>query len=90
MDKIKAGTIVNFSEGCYSDYGYIGTFVALQDITKEDYEKAAKPEVEKDSYESCSSAVVANLVLAGKLADVNSVVVHLGEYGEVPSEMCAY
>ena len=87
MDKIKAGTIVNFSEGSYSDYGYLGTFVALQDITQEDYEKAAKGESEKPNYESSPSAVVANLVKTGKLVDVNSVEVHLGDYGEVPSNM---
>ena len=87
MDRIKAGTIINFSEGEYSDYGYIGTFVALQDITQEDYEKAAKGESEKPNYESSSSAVVANLVLTGKLVDVNSIEVHLGAYGKVPPKM---
>ena len=87
MDKIKAGTIVNFSEGEYSDYGYIGTFVAIQDVTQEDYDKAAGEELAKGGYESSSVAVVANLVRTGKLVDVNSVEVHLGCYGRVPSKM---
>lgn len=38
--KIKAGSLICFSEGEYSDYGYTGHFVALEDITPETIEKA--------------------------------------------------
>jgi uncharacterized damage-inducible protein DinB len=32
---IRAGTLLCFSSGAYSDYGYKGHFVALEDITRE-------------------------------------------------------
>lgn len=37
---VKAGKLFCFSEGEYSDYGYVGHFLALDDITSETFAKA--------------------------------------------------
>lgn len=36
---VKAGKLFCFSEGEYSDYGYVGHFLALEDITADTFEK---------------------------------------------------
>jgi len=84
---ISKGTIINFSIGEYSDYHIMATMVALEDITKEDYQKAAAAELNKGRYQQEYEVVIANLVKAGKLADVTSVEVHVGSYGMVEKKM---
>jgi hypothetical protein len=36
---VKAGKLFCFAEGEYSDYGYVGHFLALEDITSATFEK---------------------------------------------------
>ena len=87
LQEIQAGTLVAFSEGEYSDYNYLGHFVALSTITNDDYQKAAREELVKGAYEQNHFKVIANLIRAGKLLEVTCSEVFLGAYGIVRPQM---
>jgi len=87
MRKIKAGTLVVFTSGDYSDYTHCGHFVALSDITDEDYQEAVKEELTKKEYTQSHDVVIANFILMGKLLEVSCNEVHLGRYGKVKPQL---
>jgi hypothetical protein len=89
MDKqLKAGQLLTISEGCYSDYGITGFFVALQTFKPmalhAEY-MAAHPEQAKD-YSFSSEQFLAFLLSKGLLLEISYATLHLGDYsraGEV-------
>lgn len=85
---IKAGELVVFSEGEYSDYGYGGSFVMLQDISQEEMlriaaETNAAADADDDNYFNRSGMFVAALIRGGYLASINLREIHLGSYGRL-------
>ena len=83
MSKIKKGSVVVFSKGEYSDYSCMGLFVALQDITEEDYQKAIAPEIAKERYSQSSEAVVSNLIREGLLLELDYTEIELTHCGDI-------
>ena len=87
MTKIKRGSLVAFSEGCLSDYCYMGIFVALQDITEDNYQKAIEPEISKSReskyYSQSKEAVVSNLIREGFLLELDYTEINIGKYGDI-------
>lgn len=51
--RVPAGKLFCFSEGAYSDYGYIGHFLALVDITNATLQEAADRARERAKVEPC-------------------------------------
>ena len=92
---IKAGRLLQFSEGEYSDYGIGGTFVALRDLTTGDIADCAsiaamnryagyKPS------DAAKSGVKAELIRQGFLLEVDCEEIHLGSFGEISEEFGVY
>lgn len=88
MDEIavKAGKLLVFSCGEYSDYGYIGQFVALRDIpwaTIQDTADTHQRRYEReDDYYSPQVGFVADMIAQGFLLEVDMQEIYLGSYGE--------
>ena len=88
---VKAGRLVVFSEGCYSDYGYLGKYVALQDITLAVLKDAIKDlhdaEVAKptqgwgNAWDRAKNQLQAELIRRGYLLEVDMAEIYLGDYG---------
>lgn len=92
---IKAGELVVFSAGEYSDYGYLGQFVVLEDITSEDITKVLEgtaEELRKESnrWSEDLDFFIPVLIRMGKLASINMREIHLGSYGELDPLIAAY
>ena len=87
MTKIKKGALIAFSEGCLSDYCYMGIFVALQDITDDDYQRAIAPEISKSReskhYRQSKEAVVSNLIREGFLLELDYTEINIGKWGDI-------
>ncbi|TKD50181.1 hypothetical protein [Sphingomonas baiyangensis] len=85
MPKYAPGKIVLFSEGEYSDYGYCGHVVTLQECDfaalAEDYKKAFKAKDDWDRAEP--SSFVAWLCARQYCAEINVNEVYLGAYGRL-------
>lgn len=86
--ELKAGQLLTISEGCYSDYGITGFFVALQTCKPmalhAEY-MAAHPEQAQD-YSFSSEKFLAFLLARGCLLEIQYATLHLGDYsraGEV-------
>ena len=90
----KAGTIVLFEEGDYSDFGYCGQVVTLCDLDLPAAIQAWKEGlgVDKDgrpiadSYKHGPSAFVAHLIKTQQCAPLECQTVHIGGYGRVGLE----
>ena len=86
--ELKAGQLLTLSEGCYSDYGIVGFFVALQTfepMTLLAEYMAAHPEQSKN-YKFKSDQFLASLLAKGLLLEIDYATLHLGDYsraGEV-------
>lgn len=82
-----------FSSGEYSDYGYMGAFVALQDVTHEQMKEIEgmtsqkADEAEDDNEWSCRHSMFqAALIRNGWLAVIDLHEIHIGSYGDlIPS-----
>lgn len=91
---IKAGRLLHFSQGEYSDYHVTGHFVALQDISRDVLRMcavAAAIQVDtQEDYEreyAARDGLVPQLVRQGYLMEVDSAEVHLGEYGSLSKDI---
>ena len=86
--ELKAGQLVVIDEGCYSDYGVTGFFVALQTFMPMALHReymAANPKQAK-GYRFNSSAFLSFLLAKGLLVEIQYATLHMGEYssaGEV-------
>lgn len=74
------GTIVLFSEGEYSNFGYCGEVVTLQDL---DLDAAIAEFKDGKEYERGPSDFIAHLVATQVVAPLDCSTVHLGSYGEL-------
>lgn len=90
--KARRGDLIVFSTGEYSDYGYIGHFVALEDITgghfetaREDAERRYRDAEERDGWSSAGKheIFIAALIRAGLLVSVAVTEHHIGSYGNI-------
>lgn len=82
---VKAGRLLTFSAGEYSDYFIIGHFVVLKDITKEVLDQAdslIENKYHKGQFVFSENALIASLIRTGYLLQVDSQEIHLGYYGQ--------
>ena len=81
---LKAGSLIVFSEGEYSDYGYIGAFVVLQDVTDAQMRDIEARLTTKADEDACGHCEIGQFVTAcireGWLAEINLREIHLGNY----------
>ena len=82
METFKAGTLIVFSEGEYSDYHFMGHFVVLRDLNDEDFNKASLEEKKKGTRQA-HEVVIANLIREGHLLEVHCREISLGQYGQI-------
>lgn len=85
---LKAGCLVVFSSGEYSDYGYHGSFVALQNVSAEEARmlvRSVKDEVAKDDrlYHNKHEIFISRCIRNGWLLGVDMDEIHLGSYGDL-------
>jgi hypothetical protein len=93
---IHAGHLFCFSSGEYSDYGYQGHFLALEEINRARYNelideaKASETakEAEADSkgewyFADPRGAFIGSLIRAGLVMAITCPEIHLGSYGEL-------
>ena len=89
MQKIemRAGQLVAFSTGDYSDYKIRGSYVVLKDVTAEMMSKfVAEVKAAEEAAKwggDLSSMFTARLISEGCLADINLREIHIGNYGEL-------
>jgi len=85
--ELKAGQLVVFSEGEYSDYGYRGTYVVLADVSADEMHEVAgvvKAEADGDGDDwNVISMVEPELIRRGKLAAIDLREIYLGAYGKL-------
>ncbi len=83
----KAGSLVVFTEGEWSDFGLLGHFVVLRDMGLADLRAAAAsgqdPTVE---YGFGPEGMLAALIREGFLLALDAREIHLGGYGCCPEE----
>lgn len=84
---LKAGELIVFSEGEYSDYGYQGAFVVLKDAKSDDLlamarEIQAKEDEELD-WARKPDIFVSAVIREGYLAAIDLREIHLGAYGDL-------
>lgn len=88
---IPAGTLICFSEGSCSDYGYCGHFVTLENLTPEKIyaisDKAINEARKEGSYSDGKFEFVPNMIRAGYLVEVNVLEIHLGEFGRLHTSL---
>ena len=84
LKDLKAGQLVVITEGCYSDYGITGFFVALQTFKPmglfAEY-MAAHPEQAKD-YQFSAEQFLAYLLSKGLLLEIQYANLHMGDYSK--------
>lgn len=85
---MSAGCLVAFSTGEYSDYGYSGTFVALQNVTRKQVMDLSKEvnssaDNDEDNYPDRHSMFIAACIRNGWLICVDMTEIHIGSYGEL-------
>ena len=90
---LKAGELICFSEGAYSDYGYNGHFVVLQDVSESEMEQLARDLIAEESemartgtsghYGFAKSAFIPRAIRNGWLLSVNCREIHTGSYGSL-------
>lgn len=88
---IKAGELICFSSGEYSDYSYRGHFVGLQDVQQDDMnelvesvkEDFAKLEEEPSYYGDIRELFTSACIKRGWLLCIDCREIHIGSYGEL-------
>ena len=84
---IKAGELICFSEGEYSDYGYSGHFVALQDIARSQLWALAQSlrdqEEDGGEYGQAKEQYIPCMIANGWLLSINCREIHIGSYGSL-------
>lgn len=86
--ELKAGQLLDVTEGCYSDFSGIGFFVVLQSFKPMELlaeHLVAHPEA-REKYCFSGSAFLAALLAKGLLLEIPRANLHLGDYsnaGEV-------
>lgn len=88
---LKAGSLIVFSEGQYSDYGYRGAYVVLCDVSEammKDAVRVTKLQASQldDSFGSISR-FEPELIRRGWLATIDLREIYLGSYGELKVEL---
>lgn len=78
---LKAGELIVFSEGEYSDYGYRGQYVALQNVSEEQL-KEVGDKANEEGY-GAVDRFISMCIREGWLADINMREIHLGSYGDL-------
>lgn len=83
---IKAGELICFSEGEYSEYGYIDHFVALQDVSRKQLLALAQSlrdqeEAETIEYGQAKEQLIPRMIANGWLLSINCREIHIGRYG---------
>ena len=89
MDKeLKAGQLLMISEGCYSDYGVTGFFVALETFKPLELrtEFIVAHQEQDGDYHFRGETFVAFLIRKGLLLEITHATLHLGNYSRA-SEM---
>ena len=88
--ELKAGKLVTFSSGEYSDYYHLGSYVALQDVPYEEIQavadevkRAAQIADDNDEFPDRHSMFQAALIRKGWLAVIDMDEIHIGSYGEL-------
>lgn len=86
--ELKAGTLVCFSSGCYSDYSLRGHFLVVKAMSKEEL-LALREEINKDEttneYGYCDKQDIflGRLVRDGHLLVIDVNEIHIGSYGDL-------
>ena len=80
--ELKAGKMVIFSQGEYSDYCYMGAFVALKDLSENQLRKMVEP-LKKGEYQDNLDEVVALLIREGFLLELDYTEIHVGSYSTI-------
>lgn len=76
--EMKAGELIFFTEGSYSDYNIQGTFVALQNVSADEMRAL---EAELNAMDSETRPLFVNVAIArGWLVSVNAREIWLGDY----------
>lgn len=81
--ELKAGHLIVFSEGEYSDYGYRGSYVCLQDISHEELVALADIVRETGDRWDQVDRFETECIKNGWLAIINVREIHLGSYGDL-------
>jgi hypothetical protein len=90
--KLKAGTLMCFSEGEYSDYGYTGHYLVVQDLTVDTANQiAAEMNAAKEAAEDrgdyglsdIREQFQARLIREGYLLSIPVTEWHIGSYGRL-------
>ncbi len=84
--ELKAGRLVTFSCGEYSDYSYQGTYVPLRDVSKDQMQEfcdSIKSESDEDYSCDPHSMFIAKLISEGCLVVVDMQEIHIGSYGDL-------
>lgn len=87
---ISAGHLICFSSGEYSDYGYNGHYLALEDLTRETVNdvveackaKARAEDVDGDEY-GATDHFIPELIRRGLIMIVDCQEIHLGSYSRL-------
>ena len=80
---LKAGELIVFSEGIYSDYGYSGSYVVLQDVSEKEIKELEKSINNKKDSAFCTDSwfeFESACIKKGWLAQINLREIHLGSY----------
>jgi hypothetical protein len=84
---LKAGKLVMFTTGEYSDFGHCGVFVVLKDMSHDEFKSIAKKlkdDFQGDYWEGPSEyEMMSELTKNGYLLDIDMKSIHLGEYGRL-------
>lgn len=88
--ELKAGKLHFFTEGQYSDYGIIGSFVALRDVSEAEVKQIAdyllkqaaekRPDSKYMAEMSAENSLVAELLRGGVLLDVDFTEIHVNDF----------
>ena len=85
--EVKAGKLFCISRGKYSDYGYCGHFLALQDITRkllqEIVDECNSEKETLDDVWDASDLFMPKLIRRGLVIDIDVQEIHTGSYGEL-------
>lgn len=82
--EFKAGQLICFSKGCYSDYCIIDHFICLKDLNEDvfkTYEEIYDQKSEKRYYNQ--DLFISLLIRDGYLMIIDCPEIHLGSYGEL-------
>lgn len=85
---ITAGELICFSEGQYSDYGYVGHFVALQDVKRDQLWALAKSLRDQEEagaikYGQAKEQLIPSMIANGWLLSINCREIYIGAYGSL-------